>query len=217
MKFLKKDIGPLPVWAWGLIVIAGAGIGYLIISSQQNQSATPTDTSQTPGNASTAEQLGSNVGGSDAGPSSGGNVDTSGLVTQDQLNNAIASINQALATNATATVASTASGNSPSLVPSASPSPAASTAGSHTPADNLSAIQGYLASLHCQTSVSRLGSAGTAQSGYVVTGACVVASSLAALFGAGWQVLRCGDKYLVKGPNATKVHWGPNCTPVGYD
>ena len=30
-EFLTKDIGGIPVWAWGLIGVAGVGIGYLFV------------------------------------------------------------------------------------------------------------------------------------------------------------------------------------------
>lgn len=44
MEFLKKTTAGLPNWAWGLVVVAGLGIGYLIISHQNQANATSQQT-----------------------------------------------------------------------------------------------------------------------------------------------------------------------------
>lgn len=41
-NFLTKKIADLPVWAWGLVGIAGVGVGYLVIT--RGKSAIPTGT-----------------------------------------------------------------------------------------------------------------------------------------------------------------------------
>lgn len=46
-ELLTKKIGGLPVWAWGLIGIAGVGAGYLVIRYQQKQQAATAATSST--------------------------------------------------------------------------------------------------------------------------------------------------------------------------
>lgn len=45
-QFLKKKVAGLPVWAWGLILAAGVGVGIYILRRQQSN--------QTPGTGSTA-------------------------------------------------------------------------------------------------------------------------------------------------------------------
>jgi len=92
------------------------------------------------------------------------------------------------------------------------------TAPSGTPLSNLQKIVNYLASLGTGATVSQVGTPGTPQSGYVITGNNVNAGALGALFGGGWSVTKCGtNKYLVKGPGATNVHFGSNCVVTGYD
>jgi len=89
---------------------------------------------------------------------------------------------------------------------------------SGTPLSNLQKIVNYLASLGTGATVSQVGTPGTPQSGYVITGNNVNAGALGALFGGGWSVTKCGtNKYLVKGPGATNVVFGPNCVVTGYD
>ena len=39
MEFLQRQIGPFPVWAWGLIVIGGAIVGYIIIKKYTSSTA----------------------------------------------------------------------------------------------------------------------------------------------------------------------------------
>lgn len=61
-KVLTRQVGPLPLWGWGLVVIAGGGIGYFVIqrskSSNTMQTSTPTPitTDTTGANAATTPQ-----------------------------------------------------------------------------------------------------------------------------------------------------------------
>ena len=220
MEFLKKSFAGLPVWGWGLVIIGGVGIGlaWMYFNNQAGgTAATTTSATPTPLPQSQATGLADNVTGS-AGSAGGGYIDTSGYVTQNQLQQAVQSVNQALGSNAVATTASTASGSPPAPTPpSAAPSPAAIAPSVNTPLDNLGKIQGYLAQLKGGGTVQQFGTPGSAQSGYLVTSGNAVASALQALFGAGWSVGKCGtNKFLVKGPKATNVKFGPNCTLVGY-
>lgn len=43
MEFLKKEVGGLPVWAWGLVAIAGVGIAFFILK-KTNLAAPPAAT-----------------------------------------------------------------------------------------------------------------------------------------------------------------------------
>jgi hypothetical protein len=50
MNFLMKETAGLPNWAWGLVVVAGLGIGYFVMRSSGSGTATTTttDTTATP-------------------------------------------------------------------------------------------------------------------------------------------------------------------------
>ncbi len=45
MEFLKKTTAGLPNWAWGLVVVAGLGIGYFVMRSQSGGGSATTATS----------------------------------------------------------------------------------------------------------------------------------------------------------------------------
>jgi hypothetical protein len=45
MEWLTKHFGGIPAWSWGLIAVAGLGLGYLFIKSQQGGTPTTADTS----------------------------------------------------------------------------------------------------------------------------------------------------------------------------
>src|SRR5215472_16845796 len=49
MEFLKKEIGGLPVWVWGLVIIAGIGVGYLFITMQNKKPSPAEDTTPVAG------------------------------------------------------------------------------------------------------------------------------------------------------------------------
>jgi LysM repeat protein len=45
MEWLTKHFGGLPGWSWGLIAVAGVGLGYLFIKNQKASAPTGADTS----------------------------------------------------------------------------------------------------------------------------------------------------------------------------
>jgi len=220
-KLLQAQTAGLPNWAW-LLIIAGGIVAAVVVPNllASNQAASTTDTTGTTtptdgttGNVSSTPDLSSLLGGGGGGsiPSSGGYVATP---TTDGTVGAATTTAAPPAVAPTTTPAISQLQTQNAMQAAAQTPP--TTAPSGTPLSNMQKIVNYLAGLGTGATVNQVGTAGHPQSGYVVTGNGVNAVTLGHLF-SGWSVVKCGtNKYLVKGPGATNVHFGANCTVTGY-
>jgi len=221
-KLLQAQTAGLPNWAW-LLIIAGGIAAAIIVpnllgggaattpATTDNTGATPTDNTGA-GNISSTPDLSSLLGGGGGGTTS---LPSNGSYVAPTTDGGTTTTTTPAPVAPTPTPVPTQLQTQNAMQQAAQTPP--TTAPSGTPLSNLQKIVNYLAGLGTGATVHQVGTPGHPQSGYVVTGNNVNTGALGALFSGGWSVVKCGNnKYLVKGPGATNVHWGPNCVVTGY-
>lgn len=85
--FLQQKTGPLPNWAWGIALIGGVGIAYVMVKSGFNPGGTGGGTTTTSPGSQTGSQTGS---GGTGGGTGGGTTTPSGTDQSSAISNILA-------------------------------------------------------------------------------------------------------------------------------